>query len=117
MDAGDERLGQPGAGGEELFVDGVDFADVGDLIDLGEVHAGAEGLAVGCQQDGGYGRVGGSFVQRSYEGTAQGGIEGVSLVGTIESESQQAPLANGMQDVGHCAQVGGRFTARSTPLA
>ena len=57
-----------------------------------------------------------ALVERGHEGAAEGGIEGVALLGAIESESQKAPLANGIQNVGHCAQVGGRFTARSTPL-
>ena len=86
------------------------------LFDFGEVHACAEGLTVAGEQDGRDGRVGVSLVQRSYEGAAEVGIEGVSLLGAIESKPQEAPLANGMQDVGHCAQVGGRLAARSTPL-
>src|SRR5438094_901263 len=79
-----------------------------NLFDLGQVHAGAEGLPVTGKQDGRYGRVGGSFIQRTYESAAQSSIEGVSLLGTIEGKPQKAPLANGMQNVGHCAQVGGR---------
>ena len=50
-----------------------------------------------------YGRIGGGIVQRRYQGAAEGGIEGVAFLGTIEGEAQQAPLANGMQIVGHCA--------------
>ena len=61
VNAGDEGFGEAGAGGEELFVDGVDFAGAdlfgnNGLLDLGQVHAGAEGLPIAGEEDGGYGR-------------------------------------------------------------
>ena len=95
------------------------FVGVAALLDFGEVHAGAEGLAVGGEQDGADGGVGAAASSRAVTRcAAEGGIQGVALVGAIEGEAQQASLASGMQKVGH--RVWGRrkvCTARSTPLA
>jgi len=47
VDSGNDRRGEPGAGGEEALVEGVDIGCIGGGRGLGKVHAGAETLSGG----------------------------------------------------------------------
>ena len=117
MDSGDQRFSQPRPNGEKLLVDRVDFLGIGVLRYFHQVHPGAERLPIASEHNRTHGRVAAGIVQRPHQGAAKLGIQGVTLVGPVEGEPQQASLANGIQYVGH--RVWGRrkdrLRARSTP--
>jgi len=93
VNGGDERAREAGADGEKLLVKAADFVSVGGVLDLGEVHAGAEGGAVGSEEDGTDRGVLVSVVEGVDEGAAQVGVEGVALVRAVEGEIEETPVA------------------------
>ena len=117
--AGDQGLGEARTDGEELLLDGIDLVGVAAPVSWISARSmpAQKALPLAVSRMAPIAGSAAACVERVDEGAAEGGIKGVALLGTIEGESQKASLANGMQNVGHCAQVGGRFTARSTPLA
>lgn len=102
VDGGDDRGGEADADGEEALVDGVEFRCGNAGFDLGKVHAGAEDVAVGGEEDGADSWVAIGGFEGVGERGAEGGVEGVAFVGTVEGKAKDASFADGMKKIGHC---------------
>lgn len=96
-----QRLFNAIDGGEELFVERADIRRAGTLLDFGQVHTGAERLALAIEQHGSDGAVPGAGIDGFHEGAAEGGIQGVALFRAVQGESKQAALANALYKFAH----------------
>ncbi len=96
----------------------VDFTGVGRPFDLHQVHPGAKCLAVASQQNRADARVALGRFERIHQRAAQRGVQGIAFFGTVEGKPQNAPLANGMKQIGHYAVMAENSLgpARSSPL-